>query len=415
MRFNSSPIRLIRLFGHSAFALFCLSLVSLRAQTDIYLLEVPNYNWYAGCFGTACANLMGFWDLHGLPDFYTGPTGGGAAPLNSCGINNGILSMTATKAGFDGRPANKPGHMDDYWSTYILTSCGEASSMSYQSTEMDPYVLAGRPEHTWDCIGDFIGLSQKKWTNMNNECDGNIDAYSFVYWDTKGNKRVNFTPGPEAGLPAVDIQSGLKAWAKHRGYDADVFTQLTDFNPNMPVGKGFTFDDLKAEIDAGYPVLLFLQGFDGNSRLLPGMPKANPAIHGMLAYGYAIAETGERFVRYRTSWGSGPAQEVSEWNANPWQAGLPVRGVIGFHPLPKITSVSLENGNVTVRWDGPSARLYDNIARTTSELHWYEVQQATSLSPPNFVPVTPPTKERSATIENCCQTTTFFRVRLLTR
>ena len=286
--------------------------------------------------------------------------------------------------------------------------------MSYQSTETDPYILAGRPEHTWDCIGDFIGLSQKKWTNMNNECDGNIDAYSFVYWDTKGSNRVNFTPGPQAGLPAVDIQSGLKAWAKYRGYDADVFTQLTDFNPNTPAGKGFTFNDLKAEIDAGYPVLLFLQPFDHNSRTLGSMTRANPEIHGMLAYGYATDEFGAQIVRYRTSWGT-PGDPRSFWDASPWQAGLPVRGVIGFHPLPKITSISLENRNVNVRWDGPSAQLYDRIAGTTNELHWYEVQKATSLSPPNFVSVTPATTARSATIENCCDTTTFFRVRLLPR
>jgi hypothetical protein len=413
MRFNNSRKRFLWRLRHSI--LFCFFALPLCAQTDVNLVDVPNYNWYAGCFGTACANLMGFWDRHGLPNFYTGPTAGGVAPLNSCGINVGVLSMTASKAGFDGRPADKPGHMDDYWSTYTVTSCGEASAMSYESTAIDPYVLAGRPEHTWDCIGDFIGLSQRKWTNLNHECDGNIDAYSFVYWDTKGNKRTNFTPGAESGLPAVDIQSGLKAWARYRGYDADVFTQLTDFNPNTPAGKGFTFEDLKAEIDAGYPVLLFLQPSSENSRALGSMSRANPPIHGMLAYGYGTGEAGEQLVRYRTSWGSGPAQELSFWSASPWQAGLPVRGVVGFHPLPKITSVTVSNGNVTVAWDGPSAQLYDRVAMTTTELHSYEVQKATSLSLMDFTSVTAPTTAHSATIENCCGTTAFFRVRLLPR
>jgi hypothetical protein len=416
MRFNPFGATLIPLRRHLVFAGFGLSLVSIQAQTDVNLVDVPNYSWHAGCFGTACANLMGYWDRHGLPDFYTGPTAGGVAPLNSCGSNIGILSMTASRAGFDGRPADKMGHMDDYWTKYDVILCGEAASpSSYESTLPDPYVVQGRPEHTWDCIGDFIGLSQKKWTNMNGECDGNIDAYSFVYWDVKGNKRTNFTPTAQAGLPAVDIQSGLKAWAKYRGYDADVFTQLTEFNTNTPAGKGFTFDDLKAEIDAGYPVLLFLQDFAANSRPLLGMSRANPLIHGMLAYGYAIAETGERLVRYRTSWGSQASLEVSYWDGNPWKAGLPVRGVIGFHPLPKITSIRLDNGNVTVQWDGPSAQLYDRVAVTTNELHWYEVQKATSLTPPNFVSVTPATTQRSATIENCCGATAFFRVRIVPR
>jgi len=182
----------------------------LRAQ-DAYVTGLPDYNWFYGCFGTACGNLMGYWDRNGLPNFYTGPTGGGLAPLNTVGANAGIISMWASKANFDGRPANRPGHVDDYY-------------IEYERIDADPYVTAGRPEHAPDCIGDFIGLSQRKFTSMNGECDGNIDAFSFVYWQTNGQRRVNFTN-------AVDIQSGLKAWAKYRGYDADTFSQLAELVP----------------------------------------------------------------------------------------------------------------------------------------------------------------------------------------
>ena len=107
---------------------------------------------------------------------------------------------------------------------------------------------------------------------LGGECDGNIDGFSFVYWDKSGEKRINYVPGPEAGLPAVDIQSGLRAWTESRGYPSEVFTQLTDFNPEVPPGKGFSFQDLKAEIDAGYPVLLFLQRSSEKSRLIRSMP-----------------------------------------------------------------------------------------------------------------------------------------------
>ena len=172
---------------------------------DAQILGVPDYDWYGGCFGTACGNLMGYWDRNGFPDYYTGPTAGGVAPLDASGVNVGIRSMWASRAGFDGRPASRPGHVDDYWRYYANDSV-----FSYEDTSADPYVLAGRPEHAPDCIGDFIGLSQKKFTNMNNECDGNIDAYSFVYWATNGERRTNFTQ-------AVDIQSGLRSWAKFRG------------------------------------------------------------------------------------------------------------------------------------------------------------------------------------------------------
>ena len=147
--------------------LLALSQRSLAQTTNIYLREVPDYDWYGGCFGTASANLMGYWDRHGFPDFYTGPTAGGVAPLKSCGTNYGIRSLATSKAGLDGRSINNLGHIDDYWSRYAESDCN-GSSFSYESTDPDPYLAGGRPEHTPDCIGDFIGLSQRRWTNLNN-------------------------------------------------------------------------------------------------------------------------------------------------------------------------------------------------------------------------------------------------------
>ena len=398
------------LCGLTFMAWLCLGADRGWATTEVYLTEVPDYTWYAGCFGTACGNLMGYWDRHGFPDFYTGPTAGGLAPLDDFGAHVGIRSLWASKAGFDGRPPNQPGHIDDYWSNY-----SNDGTFSYESTAEDPYRALGRPEHKPDCIGDFTGLSQKKWVNMNGECDGNIDAYSFVYWDASGDKRVNYVPGPEAGLPAVDLQSGLRAWTKYRGDDCDVFTQLTYFNPIVPIGKGFSFDDLKAEIDTGYPVLLFLQDFGVYFRPLAGMPRANPRIHGMLAYGYYISDSGAQYVRYRTSWGSGNNM-FHLWSPNAWEATMPVRGVIGYHPLPKIQSVAYSHGNLTLRWDGPAAQLYvrdDSSPGTTQWAHGYVVEKADSLDPQAFAQVSPVLTERELTLTNLTGQAAFFRVKLV--
>jgi hypothetical protein len=374
------------------------------AETDVYLLDMPDYGWEYGCMGTACGNLFGFWDRNGLPNFYTGPTAGGLAPLDSRGTNAGIRSMWASQAGFDGRPAHQPGHVDDYW-------------QFYECTDSDNYVRLGRPEHAPDCIGDFIGLNQKKWTNMNDECDGNIDAYVFVYWDKTGQRRLNFQPTNAAGQPVPDLQSGLRAWTRYRGYEADVFTQLTAFNPTVPPGRGFTFSDLRREIDAGYPVLLFLQEFSRYYRSLSNpvpMAKANPEIHSMLAYGYQIDEEGTAYVRYRESWASGDG--FSRWTNEIFQAGLPCRGVIGYHPKPKIVAVTRPSDNMlTLRWEGPRARLYNAIQRTTNWVHRYVIERATTLTPPNFVQVAGPTTDQQITLFlDCgCVTMSFFRVRLL--
>jgi hypothetical protein len=372
------------------------------------LTEVPDYSWYAGCFGTASGNLMGYWDRHGFPNFYTGPTAGGVAPLDSRGNNHTIRSMWASKAGFDGRLPDQPGHIDDYWIFYR-----DDLNYSYESTAPDPYLVAGRPEHEPDCIGDFIGLSQKKWTNLNGECDGNIDAMSFVFWDPEGGKRVNFVPPAQDGVPVLDIPSGFISWTKYRGAECEVYSQLTDFNPSVPAGRGFTFADLKAEIDAGYPVLLYLQRFDQLFRSLPDMPQGNPYLHGMMAYGYYITDEGEQFVRYKTSWGSSGDNTLSRWNAEIWQAQLPVRGVIGYHPLPTITAITPTGQDLTIQWQGPSSVLSNLVTQTATPLHWYVVEKATELAPGGFTAVSDPTTEQSLTLENCCGETAFFRVKLL--
>jgi hypothetical protein len=388
--------------------LFLWATALVWSAENVMLTGVPDYSWYAGCFGTAGGNLMGYWDRHGFPNLYTGPTAGGVAPLDSDGSNHGIRSMWASKAGFDGRPAGEFGHIDDYWSYYF-----DDFANSYESTSLDAYVTAGRPEHSPDCICDFIGASQNKWKNLNGECDGNVDAYAVTFWDTNGTRRVNYVPPPEGDVPVRDIPSGFKAWTQFRGYQSEVFSQLADFNPNVPAGRGFTFEDLKAEIDTGYPVMLFLQRYDEPARFLPGMPNANPDVHGMLAYGYYITDIGAKFVRYKTSWGGSGDNSLKRWNSDLWEAILPLRGVIGYHPTPQITSISRTNDALAFQWHGPSSTLSNLVARTGTKLHQYVVEKSVSLEPGSFVAVSEPTPNLETVVTNCCADAAFFRVRLV--
>jgi hypothetical protein len=385
-------------------ALFGLALqvpLPIGAQPFIYLTEVPDYSWHAGCFGTATGNLAGFWDRHGLSNVYAGTIDGGVAPLSDSG-RTGIRSLWASQAGLDGRPSNKPGHIDDYY-------------FSYEYTGADPYVTAGRVEHTPDCIGDFIGLSQNKWTNLASECRGNIDAFSFVFWDKTGNRRSNYyttnynTTNTATYVP--DIGSGLKEWMRWRGYDADVFTQLTDFNPERSTSAGFTYADVKREIDAGYPVLCFLQPAGEFNRTVAGVPNVNPEIHGVMIYGYFTdtASGYDKGVIIRTSWGTG--ETFVNWGAASWLGLFPVRGVIGFHPKPTIRTFTHSGGNLTIAWEGPSTYLYDDSLGTTSgPLQKYLVQRATNLSSPDWKTVAGPITEQSATIPQPTDSFAFYRV-----
>lgn len=385
--------------------------MSLRADRNVHLLEVPDYSWYAGCFGTATGNLMGYWDRHGLADFYTGPTAGGVAPLDDRTGNVGIRSLWANRAGFDGRPTNHFGHIDDYWGWYRSDH-----DRSYQHTGQDPYVLSNRVEHAADCIGDFIGLSQRKWTSMNGECDGNIDAFSFVYWETNGDRRVNYAAKTPSGEPVRDIQGGLREWTRFRGFDADVFTQLVDFSPQTPSGKGFSFADLKQEIDEGYPLLVFLQDYNEFHRSVDDMPRANPEIHGMLIYGYQeFPEFGVNYVWCRTSWATGDA--YYPWVPNPWVSGpgvnLSVRGVIGYRPKPKVTEIQRTGTQITISWQGPSSQLRDLIAQTTTPVHRYVIEKSSALEGAPWTTVGSSTTELSHTIAAEGDGTVFYRVKLL--
>lgn len=371
--------------------------LTVYADEDVYLLEVPDYAWFYGCMGTATGNLIGYWDRHGFPDFYTGKVNRGVAPLNTVGANSAITSMWVSRAGADGRPLGVPGHFEDYY-------------RAYDSPARDPYVDAGRVEHEPDCIADFIGMNQFKWQDLSGECRGNIDGYCFVCWDREGGKRVNYQPNVAARDPEVDVQSGLRAWTKWRGYEADVFTQLVDFNPNVPAGQGFTFADMKAEIDAGYPVLLFLQNYDQLSRTVGIEANVNPNIHAMLAFGYYRFEGGGDYVYYRDSWAQG--SQLTVWGPQDWQANMPVRGVIGFHPRPRIRGTQLSGDELTLVWDGPAGDLYDAFQGSTTRVHGYVVEQAAVCDSARFEAVSPVLLTNRFTITNS-PTPSYFRLKLV--
>lgn len=360
--------------------------LSAQTVTGYILDEMPDYDWYRGCFGTATGNFFGFWDRHGMPDFYTGPVNSGLAPL----LDDPALLMRKFWA--------SDLHDRDYW-------------VLYETSANDPYFSNGWEEHEPDCIGDFIGLNQKKWTDLNGECAGNIDGYSFVYWDADGDARMNYSP--PNGI--TDIQSGLRNFVHHCGYEADVMTQYTDFNPNSAPGKGFTYTDVMHEIHNGRPVMVFLQQFNTFSRPIGTMPNANPLIHGINIFGYELLDWGdgltEAFVFVRTSWASG--MERLAWDSGSWLAGLPARGVIAMHPHPKITHMNVADEAITLDWEGPSSKLVNLLSGKTNVVSRYVVEHSSTMVPGSFSTVAGPTTSRQATIPLQGAAVGFYRVSLL--
>jgi len=215
------------------------SLPEPHIQTGINILpNVPAFLWSYGCSATAAAMMMGYYDNMGYDNMYTGPTNGGVCPMDNSiwgpgiGGSDGECPLSATHQGVDGRATY--GHVDDYWVSY---------------TAPDPYI-GNWPEHTHGyCTGDFMGSNQYLLDNK----DGGTDFFPFV----DGSPDYDFTGYEPENR---DGCHGMKLFAESRGYSVTTnFNQLIKGQGTDP-NLGFTFDDYKAEIDAGRPVLVHTIG-----------------------------------------------------------------------------------------------------------------------------------------------------------
>lgn len=230
----------------------------------VMLSEVPTSTWTYGCSATSAGMLFGYYDRHGYPNMYAGPANGGVAPLVNLGQGiytpiAGACSIIATQNGFDGRATR--GHVNDYW-------------LGVDMGGPDPWVTSGWTEHTWgDCTADYMGTNQWKWDYYApSGTDSNIDgATTFFY--SGGSKLFDPIPPASYGLPQTELCHGMRLFAESRGYTVvQNYTQGID----TVYSGGFTLNDYKAEINAGRPVMIQL---DGHTMVGVGYDNANTTIY----------------------------------------------------------------------------------------------------------------------------------------
>jgi len=203
------------------------------------LANTGDYAWWYGCSPTAAGMMMGYYDRNGYGNLVPGgvaesetyvgpPTGWGAL------ANNTIASQ---------------GHVTDFYSG------------GYGASGDD---LPG-PWHSFNCLADFMGTSQ--------DACGNWNGSTLFWWWTSG------APFTEANALATGVWSscgmyGIGEYVDYAGYDTAVlYNQLLpgvadDIWGGQPNVLGFTLEQYQAEIDAGRPVLIHIDG------------------HTMLGYGY---------------------------------------------------------------------------------------------------------------------------------
>ncbi len=225
------------------------SLISSVQKTgDVKLSGVPAFKWSYGAATTAGAMIAGYYDRAGFANIYTGPTNGGCMPLTNASwgasdkdVGGNECPLSATRQGVDGRAIR--GHVDDYYVT-------EGTSGP------DPYSLGHWTEHALgECTGDYMKSS--KWFPGSSTlwgADINQDGHAAFLFDVSGGPVTASYLEGNGGYYLLDAGYGLKLFFESRGYT--VSTMYNQYiNPD-----GFTYDQYKAEIDAGRPVMLHLSG-----------------------------------------------------------------------------------------------------------------------------------------------------------
>jgi|GEM_PF-2099896 len=212
--------------------------LSSPSVNSISQQNVPIMRWSYGCSPTSATMLFGYYDRMGYSNIYIGPVNGGVFPLTnqvwgSSSDGQGQCPMSASQYGLDGRTVR--GHKDDYYNGY--------------NSAVDPYFSNSWTEHSpMDCIADYMGTSMyRKYSNL--------DGSTTFWYYTNGAPTHDFTA---SDLTSRDGMHGMKLFAESRGY-----TVLTNYNQYIDakgLDYGFTYSQYKNEIDAGYPVLIQLEG-----------------------------------------------------------------------------------------------------------------------------------------------------------
>ncbi len=271
-------------------------------------LAAPNYDWWYGCSATSAGMLMGYYDINGYSGFtYENLVPGGVAEMNTFGnpgaLVNGIIAS--------------PGHIADFWVAYSkCEDCGFADPMAQG--------------HAFDCLADFMGTSQDDVLPSPEGQNDNPDGWTTFWFWTDGS-RLTASDIVANGLQTSSGMYGIGEYVQYRGYQYEaLYNQLT--YDIFGYGSGFspfTFSDFQAEIDAGRPMLVQVEG------------------HTMLGYGYS-AQQGT--ISVYDTWddmdGSGPWTDgqnpgVMAWNGT--YQGLQMYGVTGLQlaPIPEPTTLAL--------------------------------------------------------------------------
>ncbi|MFA7407812.1 MAG: hypothetical protein WCY93_08375 [Anaerolineaceae bacterium] len=304
--------------------------------------DFPSYNWVFGCSAVSGAMIAAYYDRNGYPNMYAGPTNSGVMPITntswgtwSDGYENYPNNpLVASKNGVDGRSSR--GSIDDYW-------------VRYGSSANDPYITNGWSQHAWGtAIGDFMKTSQSAYGNT----DGSTSFWNYTSHPAKYTCATMETESAGGGkmISEVDGTYGRKLFYEARGY-----TVTECYNQRTDVAGGFSLANFQAEIDAGHPVMINVEG------------------HTMVGYGYEGST-----IYIRDTWDSDPSETYTmPWGGYYQDMKMYAVSVVKLAPItspPAVpTGVAASDGTYTdkvrVTWNASNGATYYRVFRNTSNTH----------------------------------------------
>ena len=243
---------------------------SKGANGDVVLYNpVPEAEYMYGCVPTAVGMLLGYYDLYGYRGTALSNVIDGTVALKSRGTDGNKYNMNEFDTALGRAIATK----EYVYRFYSHDDIGTLSTYNYTPTTPQdelPYSFAadGVSMNTsvWNCLADYLGTGQY-WRGNGNLSTTNsycsledLLGYSFVVSIDDGTTHKTIDYQNTAMLYGLDL------YVKDRGYSLDY--EITGTYPVDVAGGKFTFEDYMAEIDAGRPVMVSIEG------------------HAMIGYGY---------------------------------------------------------------------------------------------------------------------------------
>jgi hypothetical protein len=257
------------------------------------LANSGDYMWWYGCSATSAGMLIGYYDRNGYAGHqYPNMVAGGTAEALEGPLERAAIASSR--------------HISDFYRGAYNTSGDD---------------LAGAPTGPLNCLADYMGTNQDAYGNVNG---------GTTFWNYTNGSRLYakdiYNLGPS--YYNSDGMFGVYEYVKYyAGYNLGAPNQTTaafsqyiyGYNGNT---QGFTWNDYKAEIDAGRPVMIQVEG------------------HSMFGYGYN--DTGQQIILHDT-WSAGA--HTMPWGGS--YSGLAQYGVMCLQVPEPSTIILLGVGGLT--------------------------------------------------------------------